>query len=367
MSPRIALPVCCVVLLAGCGDAPARITVPDGVRVTTVATRVARPANLAFGARGAMWTTSTGYAPAASDGVWRTARAGARPRQVVRRLDTALGLAWYRGELYVSHRVWAGAAHVGRVSAFSRFDGRRFHRRRIVLARLPVGLHNVDSIVPGPGGRLYVGVGSVANARRGRSRLSGSVLSFLPSGRGLRVEARGFRNPYGLAFVPGTRHLLVSDNGRDDLGLFRPPDELNLVDTTHRGSAHFGFPACFGQGGSACARAVAPLARLAPHAATGAVAVARRFGRYGLSAFVAENGSSFSANPTGSDVVRVSLPRRGRGYRAVVHRFARGFGRHDPLGAAIGPDGALYVTLYRSAKIVRFSVRPPVHRGSTKG
>jgi sugar lactone lactonase YvrE len=34
---------------------------------------------------------------------------------------------------------------------------------------------------------------------------------------------------------------------------------------------------------------------------------------------------------------------------------------------AIGPDGALYVTLYRSARIVRFSARPPVHRGSTKG
>ena len=78
--------------------------------LTTVATGVARPTNLAFGARGSMWTTSAGYAPAASDGVWRTARAGARPRQVVRRLDTALGLAWYRGELYVSHRVRIGAA-----------------------------------------------------------------------------------------------------------------------------------------------------------------------------------------------------------------------------------------------------------------
>jgi glucose/arabinose dehydrogenase len=364
---RVALPLCCALLLAGYGHAAARIRVPDGVRVTTVASRVARPTNLAFGARGSMWTTSAGYAPAASDGVWRTARAGARPRQVVRRLDTALGLAWYRGELYVSHRVRIGAARVGRVTAFSRFDGRRFHRRRIVLRRLPVGQHNVDSIVPGPAGRLYVGVGSVANARRGRSRRSGSVLSFLPSGRGLRAEARGFRNPYGLAFVPGTRHLLVSDNGRDDLGLFRPPDELNLVDTARRGSAHFGFPACYGQGGRACARTMPALVRLAPHAAAGAVAVGRRFGRYGLSAFVAENGSSFSGNPTGNDVVRISLRRRGRGYRAVVHRFARGFGRHDPLGAAIGPDGALYVTLYRSARIVRFSARPPVHPGSTKG
>jgi glucose/arabinose dehydrogenase len=353
---RIALVLCSVLILAGCGESAARIDGPSWVRVTTVASGVGRPTNLAFGARGAMWTTSAGYGPAASDGVWRVAGAGRRPRQVVRGLDTALGLAWYRGELYVSHRVRKGGRLFGRVTAFSGFDGRRFHRRRPVLPRLPVGRHNVDSIAPGPGGRLYVGVGSMGNARRGASPRSAAVLSFLPSGRGLRIEARGLRNPYGLAFVPGTAHLLVSDNGRDDLGLHRPPDELNLVDTRRR-SASYGFPECSRGGEPACRRTVRPLARLAPHAAAGSVAVAPRFGRYGLSAFVAQNGSSFAGNPTGSDVVRVSLRRRGRGYRAVVHRFAHGFARHDPLGAAIGPGGALYVTLHRSSKIVRFSPR----------
>jgi hypothetical protein len=29
---------------------------------------------------------------------------------------------------------------------------------------------------------------------------------------------------------------------------------------------------------------------------------------------------------------------------------------HDPLGAAIGPDGDLYVTLFVSGRVVRFSV-----------
>jgi hypothetical protein len=29
---------------------------------------------------------------------------------------------------------------------------------------------------------------------------------------------------------------------------------------------------------------------------------------------------------------------------------------HDPLGAEIGPDGALYVTLFVSGKVVRFGV-----------
>jgi streptogramin lyase len=30
--------------------------------------------------------------------------------------------------------------------------------------------------------------------------------------------------------------------------------------------------------------------------------------------------------------------------------------QHDPLGAAIGPDGNLYVTLFLSGKVVRFNV-----------
>jgi glucose/arabinose dehydrogenase len=170
----------------------------------------------------------------------------------------------------------------------------------------------------------------------------------------VRLEARGLRNPFGLAFIPGTSVLLVTDNGRDDLGLRRPPDELNLLRVAGRARS-FGFPGCWGQGGPACRRTIPALARLAPHASSDGVAVARGFGRYGLSAFVAENGSSFDANPTGNDVLRISLAKRRGRYTARVHPFARGFAAHDPLGAAIGPGGALYVTLFNSGRVLRFS------------
>ena len=80
-------------------------------------------------------------------------------------------------------------------------------------------------------------------------RTSGPAPVFLA--RVLRVEARGLRNPYGLAFIPGTARLLVSEHGRDDLGLRRPPEELNLVPTAGRVRS-YGFPACWGQGGPRC-------------------------------------------------------------------------------------------------------------------
>ena len=344
--------------------ASADITAPRGVDVSTVVRDLPQPSNIAFDADGGIWTTSAGYAPRSSDGVWYTPRAGARPRQVVSRLMYALGLAWHEGELFVSHAhpYGFGGRHTGRVVAYSDFDGERFGRSRIVVSGLPVGLHNADSIAPGPDGRLYLGVGSQTDDRAPSSRRSAAVLSFRPDGSGLRVEGRGFRNPYGLAFVPGTRTLLVSDNGRDDLGLHRPPDELNAIDT--RGRARFyGFPRCWGRRGGSCRGSTPPLVELPEHSAASGVAVSADWGGEGLTAFVAQNGSSFPSNPTGSDVLAVRLTRRGGKLRGSRRRFARGFRRHDPVGTAIGPDGALYVTLHKSSRIVRFA--PP--RGAASG
>jgi glucose/arabinose dehydrogenase len=345
---RRALPLIALLTLVP-ATATAEITAPRGVEVTTVARNLPQPSNIAFDDRGGIWATSAGYSARPSDGVWHVPRPGARPRHVVQGLLYALGLTWHRGELYVAHAP-------GRVTAYSGFDGRRFARSRVVVSGLPVGLHNADSIVPGPDGRLYLGVGNPTDNRAPSSRLSAAVISFRPDGGGLRVEGRGFRNPYGLAFVPGTSTLLVSDNGRDDLGLHRPPDELNALDTT--GAPRFyGFPRCWGRRGGSCRGSTPPLVNLPPHAAAAGVAVSGDWGGQGPTAFVAQNGSSFARNPTGSDIVAVRLTRSGDDIRGRRTRFARGFRTHDPVGAAIGPDGALYVTLHKSGRIVRFE--PP--------
>jgi len=346
--------------MTAAAPATARVRVPAGVELQRYASGIPNPTNLAFDARGRLWATSAGVQTAPSDGVWMVPRRGAPPRQVVRGLFSALGLTWHRGELYVSHVVpyaTFAPAHTGRVVAYSGFDGRRFRRERVVVAGLPTGQHRVDSIVAGPGGRMYLGVGSQSDNERSSQPRSATVVSFRPRGGGLRVEARGLRNPYGLAVVPGGRRLLVSEHGRDDLGLRRPPEEVNLVDP--RGPARwFGFPECWDQGGAPCRGAEPPLVRMAPHSAPGAVVVARRFGRWGPSAFVTRFGSTFDENPTGGDVVRISLARLGQKRRAPVERFATGFGRQEPLGAALGPGGSLYVSLWTSGRIVRLVPRP---------
>jgi len=299
---------------------------------TVVASGLHFPVNLTFDQHGGLWFTSNvvgGQNP--TNGVWYIPPGG-RPRQVVKGLAAA-GLDWVGNSLYVASTTVPGT---GKITVLQGFNGSRFASQRVRLDGLAVGQHLIGSIALGPDGHLYIGVGAVGD--RGPS---GSVLSFAPDGGNPVVKATGLRSPFGLAFYG--RLLLVTDTGRDDLGPFRPPEELNEFNPAGP-VVNFGFPGCYGQGGQACAGMRPPLATFGAHASPAGVAVK------GDVAFVVENGSSFVQNPTGSDIQRVDL-------RTGQHTvFWRSPVKHDPVGAAIGPDGNLYVTLLASGKIVRFTL-----------
>jgi glucose/arabinose dehydrogenase len=219
---------------------------------------------------------------------------------------------------------------------------------------IPTGLHSVDSLAARQDGRIFLSVGSQTDSDPPTERLSASVISFKPDGSDLRIAARGLRNPYGLAFLPDRRTLAISDEGRDDLGLDQPPEELNVQDTDAR-PADFGFPRCYGQGGSACAGTRRARVRMPAHSAASGVAVAEDFGSLGPSVFVALFGSTFDKPPTGGEVVRIPL-HGGRPSRRAVP-FARDVGSQEPLGLAMGPDQRLYVTLWKSGRVAAIS--PP--------
>jgi glucose/arabinose dehydrogenase len=317
-----------------------------------VAAGIPYASNVTFDARGGMWVTSGAPFTQKGDGVWYVARAGARPVHVIRGTLTALGLTWFRGKLYVASTL---SRVTGIVARYSGFDGRAFAHRRVVIPAISVGRHGLGTLVSGPNGRLYLGAGAEQDALAGGHETSGTVVSFKGDGSDLRIEAKGLRGPFGLAFLPGTASLLVTDDGRDDLGLHRPPDELNLVRDVTVAAPDFGFPDCYDQGGRACAATAAPLALLPAHAGVGGVAVARDWGGRGLTAFVAENGSILPGTDAGRELRRIDLRRRpGGGYDATASVFATGFGEQDPLGTAIGPGGALYVTLWGTGAVVRF-------------
>jgi glucose/arabinose dehydrogenase len=225
----------------------------------------------------------------------------------------------------------------------------------VLIPAISIGRHGLGTIVPGPNGRLYLGVGAEQDRLAGGHVTSGTVVSFKGDGSDLRIEATGLRGPFGLAFIPGTASLLVTDNGRDDLGVHRPPDELNVVRDVTRAAPDFGFPDCYDQGGRACSTTTAPVALLPAHAGVGGVAVTPDWGGRGLTAFVAESGSVVGGLDAGRELRRIELRRRpGGGYDATESVFATGFGEQDALGTAIGPGGALYLTLWGTGAVVRF-------------
>jgi glucose/arabinose dehydrogenase len=189
----------------------------------------------------------------------------------------------------------------------------------VIVSGVPFGEHQQDNVVFHKG-RLYWGSGSTCDACTERDRRSAAVLSLRPDGSDLRVEARGLRNPYGLAFQPGTGRLYASVNGQDELGTRSDPEPAEMAVVVRRG-AFYGWPRCWPNArtlrlSGRCAGVAKPAAYLEPHSSADGIA----FWRGDL--FVAEWGQYLS-HRFGRRVVRVELRPNGTARR--VTSFASGF------------------------------------------
>ena len=186
-----------------------------------------------------------------------------RPSRCVRGLHTPLGLLWIGDSLYVASKE--------RVDAYTGFDGTAFASERAVVS-FPPGVGEVNGLALGPDGRIRLGISAPCDHCTPSSDLSGAVVSFVPDGTDVRSDATGIRAPIGLAYFPGTSELFVSMNQRDDLDDQTPGDWLSIVQP----GQSWGFPDCYGQGGSVCAGTPGPVAELDEHAAVSGVAIVTR-------------------------------------------------------------------------------------------
>jgi len=291
---------------------------PRGFRAAVYARGLRLQSAFALDARGRLWVAVSGATTHGSDGVFLVARAGARPVRVIGDIRGPLGLVWSGGTLYVSS--------LGRVEAFSGLRGTRFATRRTILQGPVAGGEN-NNLVVAPDSRLVLGVSSTCDHCTPASKWAATIVSFRKDGSDLRVYAKGIRAAYGLAYYKG--ELFASMNQRDDLGARTPGDWLGLV----REGQDWGFPGCYGQGGSACKGVPKPVGVLDPHAAAGGVAF------LGGSALVAEWQLGV--------VKRVTLT-------GAVSTFLTGL--KNPLPLIVARDGALLVgdwstgTIYRIAR-----------------
>jgi glucose/arabinose dehydrogenase len=177
----------------------------------------------------------------------------------------ASGLAFRRGALYVAG-AWLGAS--GPVFSIQKWTGwnntTNTFAKQSTIYNAPKGFQGFNGLAFGPDGRLYVGVdvGLLNGNDHGpaKSPYVYDILSMKPNGKGLKVFASGMRQPWQMAFAPGSKSPLVSVLGQDK-GAKTPPDFILKV---HQGD-NYGFPKCNWTKVAVCKGYTKPFEMFSPH------------------------------------------------------------------------------------------------------
>ena len=263
-----------------------------------------------------------------------------------------LGLAFKEGSLYFSRE-----GSIFRITD-NNGDGRSDGSKELIsdLPHQVYSNHSNNGISFGPDGLLYLTLGSTSDHGPEESDIAGSILTINPDGTDLTVYARGFRNPFDLDFCSDGK-LFATDNGPDQLNfnedpstdrlVYRPPDELNLVD---RGK-NYGYPKFFGHAPS-WSNTISPVSLFSMSAvATGVTCYEGEMfpEEYRNNLFVTLWGSMVIPEQTGHKLVRVEIDNRNVG---TVSNFAD-FWR--PIDVITYTDGSLLVLDFDAAKLYRIS------------
>jgi glucose/arabinose dehydrogenase len=338
-----ALAVAAAVLAVPASGTSQGISVPSGFRVATFARGLSQPTAMAYGPDNRIYVTQNG-------GTLVAIRAGTRrPVALVRGLRIPLGLAWHGRSLFVSEQ--------GRLERLTLRAG-RLVGRKVLVKGIPYGEHQQDNVVY-HAGRLYWGSGSTCDACRERDARSATVLSLRPDGSDLRIVARGLRNPYGLAFQPGTGRLYATVNGQDDLDRAGDPEPADMLVGVRRG-ALYGWPRCWPDArtlhlAGRCSGVTPPAAYLEPHSSADGISfyTGHTFPEaYRGNVFVAEWGQ-YLGNRFGRRVVRIRLRANGTARRVSV--FASGFAH--PLALLVDHRGGLLVADWGRGIVYRVQAR----------
>ncbi|KAF1054537.1 MAG: Aldose sugar dehydrogenase YliI [Stenotrophomonas maltophilia] len=347
--------------LAGlAASAVEQLKVPAGFHVELLSDQVPNARGMALGANGTLFIGSM------SEGkVYALLPGQTRPRVLAEHLQMPAGVAFHRGDLYVS-----AISHIYVLRDIeAHLDAPP--EPEALPAEFPSETHHGWKFIAfGPDDKLYVPVGAPCNICRPDRERYANLQRMNADGSGREVVAYGIRNSVGFAWSPQDQSLWFTDNGRDLLGDDRPSDELNHV--THQGQ-DFGYPDCHAGDipdpeftRRPCSAFVPPVAKLGPHVA----ALGLRFytgtqfpAEYRNNLFVAEHGSWNSSRKVGYRIACVELNADGSLKRQSV--FAEGWlqpgekvlGR--PADVLVAPDGALLVSDDTAGAIYRIRYQQP--------
>jgi glucose/arabinose dehydrogenase len=322
------------------------LALPQGFTIALLARGLVNPRFMAFDAAGNLLVADAGagsvYRYPASGGA--IAEADRPPRPLVSGLDAPSNVALFDGYLYV-----------GETTAISRYPyepDAGVGAREVVVPDLPRGGHRTRTVVFGPDGTMYVGVGSSCNLCNETDARRAAVLRFAADGSGYERFASGLRNPVGLAIQPGTGLLWATVNERDNQGNEVPPDLVTIVGA----GQDFGWPGCQPpaatphEPGHDCSGITPPTVAIQAHSAPLGLAfyTGRQFpDDYANDLLVVQHGSWNRTPPAEPKLLRVHFD----GPRPVAAQdFITGWQLTDgtrwgrPAGLVVAPDGGLIVS-----------------------
>lgn len=322
-------------------------SLPPGFSLTKFAD-VSAPTSLTFDEQGRLWTTSRNgeihvFTDEDGDG-----RADSDTLFAFGFIEL-VGLAHHpNGDVYLSQQ---GKLSIAR-DLNGDLEADEFER----FADLPYGRHQNNTIKFGPDGWLYLGVGSTCDVCYEEDPRSATIMRFnTETGEG-EVFATGLRNAFDIAFDPATGALFSTENGRDDLGIDDPQEELNHIVQ----GADYGFPDCWNDGvGGGCDGTTLAIGYFEPRSSTNSLAfyTGSQFpAAYQGDLFAAVWGSF--ARPVDRGIHHITLSANGDTYESEMNWFVE-WPDSWLLGLQSGPDGALYVGDFTGGGIWRISYGLP--------
>ncbi len=326
------------------------LSAPAGFHVSYVSKHVPGARYMAFARNGDLIVSETDLGNVVV--IPRGSSPDDRPKEFDVALPLPDGVAFFDGKLFIA--TWFGVLRYDYPS----------RRPATLFDNMPKDRdHNKRALAVAGDGSIFVSSGSTCNVCDERDSRFAAILRYAAGDAAGSVYARGLRNASGLAFDSKGR-LWATVNQRDDIGPTQattdnlPADELDLVSA----GGDYGWPHCYPNPNAAnrlpnpeyphanCSGQIPATLNLAAHSAPMGLVFysARAFPAVHRGhAFIALHGSWDRSTPAGDKVIEATFV---DGKPTSYHDFVTGWldesgdYRGRPMGLAVGPDGALYIS-----------------------